>query len=331
MGDRTHRTKDTLTKSLTLYIRNTVNGVLLTRPLSFEIPNITNKLRGISEEADNRCNRFFKEHPEGPFKENHTPAHFLNRSGPKILEMLLWMHGKHVVYPKVLDLCAAPGGFVNVLSGWSLELDYMFFKGSTPLLPMSKVLPPSARLISTNSIQVFANECLSRAPMYDLITADGACGPVYDPNGQKAFKDIVTSELSVIRSLLKVGGDAIVKIFCYKHVEPSHVCVTMSSMFEEVYAIKPNFSRLTNTELYLIGSNRLSIEREISGKIEDNMSFYMATTWKGVVDNLVLPNTDNHSGYIDNAFVNDLSLLQCILKSHEESGYRKSHTYNAQH
>jgi 23S rRNA U2552 (ribose-2'-O)-methylase RlmE/FtsJ len=321
--DKTYQQRESLIATMMPFLRKTVSSILLSRPLPNDSPNFYETLRNITQDASVKYNNYFKDHPHSQRKTTTTPDHFINNSGPKLLEILLWMHGKHVVYPKVLDLCAAPGGFVDVLSGWSTDLDYMFFKNPMPLLPMSGLIPQSAKCVSTRSIQEFATECLNGSPAYDLITADGSNDSVFDVTSMDMFMDIVKAELSIIQSKLRVGGDAIVKIFCYQYEAPSQVCATMCGMFEEVYAIKPNFSRLTDTELYLIGSNKQSIFTSPSEKVVRTISLYMAVTWEEVVKNLLEINFNRNTTHIDQAFVNDLSLLQSILKFHGGIRFQK--------
>ena len=90
----------------------------------------------------------------------------------------------------------------------------------------------------------------------DFITADG--GFDFSENFNEQEKDFIIfliCEIYLVLNLLKVGGNAVIKIYDIYSKESIKILYILTIFFEEVLIVKPLSSRPANSEKYLLCRN----------------------------------------------------------------------------
>ena len=114
-------------------------------------------------------------------------------------------------------------------------------------------------LYNFENIQKFMDNVKNGSDNYnccDFITADGGFDFSADFNEQENnFIIFLICELYTVFNLLKIGGNAVIKIYDIYSKESIKILYIISLFFEEVLIIKPLSSRPANSEKYLLCKN----------------------------------------------------------------------------
>ena len=114
-------------------------------------------------------------------------------------------------------------------------------------------------LYNFENIQKFMDDVKNESDNYnccDFITADGGFDFSADFNEQENnFIIFLICELYTVFNLLKIGGNAVIKIYDIYSKESIKILYIISLFFEEVLIIKPLSSRPANSEKYLLCKN----------------------------------------------------------------------------
>jgi 23S rRNA U2552 (ribose-2'-O)-methylase RlmE/FtsJ len=87
----------------------------------------------------------------------------------------------------------------------------------------------------------------------DIITADGGFDFSIDFNQQEILAtNLLLAQVSFAISMQKVGGHFILKIFDIFTKTTCDIMYLLSSLYKQVYIVKPNTSRLANSEKYIV-------------------------------------------------------------------------------
>jgi len=87
----------------------------------------------------------------------------------------------------------------------------------------------------------------------DIITADGGFDFSIDFNQQEILAtNLLLAQVSFAISMQKVGGHFILKIFDIFTKTTCDLMYLLSSLYKQVYIVKPNTSRLANSEKYIV-------------------------------------------------------------------------------
>jgi len=87
----------------------------------------------------------------------------------------------------------------------------------------------------------------------DIITADGGFDFSIDFNQQEILAtNLLLAQVSFAISMQKVGGHFILKIFDIFTKTTCDIMYLLSSLYTQVYIVKPNTSRLANSEKYIV-------------------------------------------------------------------------------
>ena len=126
----------------------------------------------------------------------------------------------------------------------------------------------------------------------DIITADGGFDFSIDFNQQEILAtNLLLAQVSFAISMQKVGGHFILKIFDIFTKTTCDIMYLLSSLYKQVYIVKPNTSRLANSEKYLVCKgfnkypeklinniigkyNTLKTSEFISGILPDNLDYF---------------------------------------------------------
>ena len=180
---------------------------------------------------------------------------------------------------KTFHIAEAPGGFIEAIS-FLRKNKNDFYYGTTLLDSNDPNIPywKKSKLVSQNNI-IIENGVDNTGNLYnennflyfnekyfdsfEIVTADG--GIDFSQNYEKqevlAFK-LILCEIFYSFILLKKGGTFILKIFDIFY-KPTVQCIyLLSSIFNELYIIKPKTSRTANSEKYIVCKNFLGTNRE---------------------------------------------------------------------
>jgi len=87
----------------------------------------------------------------------------------------------------------------------------------------------------------------------DIVTADGGFDFSIDFNQQEILAtNLLLAQVSFAISIQKLGGHFILKIFDIFTKTTCDIMYLLSSLYKQVYIVKPNTSRLANSEKYIV-------------------------------------------------------------------------------
>lgn len=155
-----------------------------------------------------------------------------NRSAYKLLEILT--NTDIVPYGRVLDLCGASGGFIQVLS---------LYNTNVLNVSITDNYYSGARLLADVEIQDIFDLQLDET--FDFVVADGAI--------ETSFRDdsIFKREMEITLSVLKENGTFIIKHNNYHDLDRLYLGA-VSKYFNRVSVVKPMFSRAGNSKCYIV-------------------------------------------------------------------------------
>lgn len=148
----------------------------------------------------------------------------------------------------VLDLGATPGS-------WSLYVTQKIGRQghllAVDLEPIQVPLPENATFIQGDALSL-DNDALATYAPYDLVLSDMAPRTTGNRNADQARSfDLFMRALAVAEKLLKPGGAFVGKIFMGEDFKNAQTAV--KRLFTEERAIKPEGTRSSSYELFLIG------------------------------------------------------------------------------
>jgi 23S rRNA U2552 (ribose-2'-O)-methylase RlmE/FtsJ len=126
----------------------------------------------------------------------------------------------------------------------------------------------------------------------DIITADGGFDFSIDFNQQEILAtNLLLAQVSFAISMQKVGGHFILKIFDIFTKTTCDIMYLLSSLYKQVYIVKPSTSRLANSEKYIVCKgfkkypeklinniilkyDTLKTSEFISGILQDNLDYF---------------------------------------------------------
>ena len=155
---------------------------------------------------------------------------------------------------RVLDLGAAPGGFLKMIAeavgsdGFALGVDIL------------DIAPLGYPQVTTAVVDLLASDVIDRivargpAP-FDLVTSDAApkTSGIRITDEARSL-DLCRSELNIARRLLKRGGSFVCKVFMggdFPKFEKE-----VSAAFEQTRIVRPDATRAGSFEVYVVGLKR---------------------------------------------------------------------------
>jgi len=88
---------------------------------------------------------------------------------------------------------------------------------------------------------------------FDIVTADGGFDFSIDFNQQEILAtNLLLAQVSFAISIQKIGGHFILKIFDIFTKTTCDIMYLLSSLYKQVYIVKPSTSRLANSEKYIV-------------------------------------------------------------------------------
>lgn len=184
---------------------------------------------------------------------------------------------------KIACLAEAPGGFVqSIFDLFDKDIDILY--GITLLSSDNKV-PKWNSLLKRNPKIRFIFGKNKNGDLYDfknvlsmineigkntidLVTADGGIDYSVDYSRQEENSiKLIYSEIFVALNIQKKGGDFICKIFDIFKKETISLIYKLNILYESVSFYKPNTSRLSNSEKYIICQGYKGYNKEIINEL----------------------------------------------------------------
>jgi 23S rRNA (uridine2552-2'-O)-methyltransferase len=174
------------------------------------------------------------------------------RSAFKLPEILERIGAHKLAGGTLLELGAAPGGWLQVLSRLAGPHGLVVGADLVPIAPLS----PNVKTLvgDVREPQVLA-ELRALAPKgFDLVTSDMApkTTGIADTDCARSL-ELVAAALRVARALLKPGGHFLAKVFMGPDLDP-FVARELQPAFEKVRRIRPEATREGSREIYLAGT-----------------------------------------------------------------------------
>ncbi|TNN19701.1 pre-rRNA processing protein [Schistosoma japonicum] len=158
----------------------------------------------------------------------------------------------------LIDLCAAPGGWLQVAAKEMPIASQIIGVDLVPIHPIPKVKTFIADITTDKCKQILRNEL--NESKADVVLHDGA------PNVGAAwsideYSQAVLSlnSFAIATEFLRRGGWFVTKVFRSRDYEPFKW--VLSQFFRTVRAIKPEASRLESAEIFIVGQFYLAPER----------------------------------------------------------------------
>ena len=183
---------------------------------------------------------------------------------------------------KVYCMAEAPGGFIQCM----LENKKKIIEiNATTLYSNSKEIPEWSSKIKRNRFINFCWGVKNDGDLYsienilslikginkssiDIITGDGGLDTSDDYNNQeKNSLSLIYSEIFLALNLQKKGGTFICKVFDIFLKETIKLLYILTISYENIYIHKPKFSRLSNSEKYIVCMNFKGYNKEIVNKL----------------------------------------------------------------
>ncbi|CAH8456291.1 unnamed protein product [Schistosoma curassoni] len=158
----------------------------------------------------------------------------------------------------LIDLCAAPGGWLQVAAKEMPMTSHILGVDLVPIHPIPKVKTFIADITTDKCKQILRNELNDLKA--DVVLHDGApnVGAAWsiDEYGQAVLS---LNSFAIATEFLRRGGWFVTKVFRSRDYEPFKW--VLSQFFRTVRAIKPEASRLESAEIFLVGQNYIAPAR----------------------------------------------------------------------
>jgi 23S rRNA (uridine2552-2'-O)-methyltransferase len=164
----------------------------------------------------------------------------------------------HLLRPgqHILDLGAAPGSWSMYAAGRIGDRGKLL---SVDLNPLSVAMPPNATVRVADLLAVDLGDLALFAP-YDVVLSDMAPKTTGTREADQARSfDLFMRALDIASDLLKIGGSFVGKIFMGPGFPDAKRAV--KSRFSAVRAMRPEATRDTSFEIFLLGLGRLALRR----------------------------------------------------------------------
>lgn len=253
--------------------------------LKNELDNTKNKIDDIVDKWD-IVKKIIYEH-EYVYTNSNSNANVakkkpISRSYFKLAEMMCKYNIK--ISKRVVCLAEAPGGFIQ----WLNDKDKKVLIYGISLKSDNKSVPKWNNILMNKENINFIYGIKENGDMYDLeniisfikkikrnsielITGDGGIDSSDDYNLQEVNSlHIIYSEILIALLLQCVGGTFICKFFDILDIKTIKLIYLLYIEYEEVYIYKPDMSRITNSEKYIICRNRREVNIENINKMVRN-------------------------------------------------------------
>ena len=195
-------------------------------------------------------------------------------------------------YNNIACLAEGPGGFIecfNKLINYNridaiplLSNDINIPNWSSKILKLKKVFINNGMDNTGNIYNIFnAIYFIKNTNKCDFITADGGFDTSDSFNSQELDTyQLIYSEIFIALNIQKKGGNFIIKIFDIFYNKTIQLLYLLYLSYEKLYIFKPDFSRLSNSEKYIVAVNF----KGAPGRSLDDLQFYYENPLQFMID-----------------------------------------------
>jgi 23S rRNA (uridine2552-2'-O)-methyltransferase len=152
----------------------------------------------------------------------------------------------------VLDLGAAPGSWLQYAAG---RIGPSGQAVGVDLQPCNVPLPPHARFIAADALELDPAALLEEGGPFDVILSDMAPRTSGIPSADAARSaELVLRALALAEALLRPGGALLAKVF--QGARTPELRAAFREVFEQVSLEKPRASRAESVEVFLLGMGK---------------------------------------------------------------------------
>jgi 23S rRNA U2552 (ribose-2'-O)-methylase RlmE/FtsJ len=252
---------EALNKNLSLHLNNLKNRIDFHQSKWEQYRNITNPYEFINTSIQNK---------NGASVCKLTP---LSRSFFKMIEIINTFSLVKEMPNNInsYHLAEGPGGFIEAISYIRMNKRDNYY-GMTLICENDSTIPgwrKSKNFLTRNTNVIIEKgmdgtgdltnldnlvDCHARhKSSMDIITADGGFDFSSDFNNQETVSlSLIICQIAFAISMQKKGGHFVIKVFDTFKRASLDISYILSFLYEEVYFIKPNTSRYTNSEKYIV-------------------------------------------------------------------------------
>lgn len=197
-----------------------------------------------------------------------------------------------------MDLCAAPGGWLQVAAKYMPMSSLIVGVDLAPIKPI-RGCTTFVDDITTQSCRAQLKRCTPEGVQYDVVIHDGAPNVGGNFAAESYTQAALTLDsLRLATEFLKQGGWFITKVF--RSTEYHALLYSMQQLFKKVESTKPVASRGTSAEIYVVCSGFLAPKKVDSRLLDPRHLFAEYDGPKQAIDVLShAKRPRNRSGYED--------------------------------
>lgn len=246
--------------------KNDKNNIVFSK-LYYKLSKTKEKIDNYSkkwDKAKKQANNYEYVYTSSNSSKNICKIHpVASRSYFKILEMVNEFE-LNIDFKNIICVAEGPGGFLQYLSTRYIDKNLY----GVTLISSDKEIPYwSPLLLSSNNIKLLYGidgdgdlyklnniESISNEiDKCELITADGGIDYSLNYNNQEILSyRLLYSEIITALKIQKEGGTFIIKFFDILHYNTIQLLYILYLCYEEIIIYKPNTSRFSNSEKYII-------------------------------------------------------------------------------
>lgn len=225
-------------------------------------------------------------------------------------------------------ICEGPGGFIQCLTDYH-ELDKIY--GITLVDKKNNDIPYwNKKLLQNENIKLFISEdgtsniydvdnteafidlVLNDCGKVSIVTSDGGFDYSIDYNNQEELSyQLLFCEIYICLNVQKIGGNFIIKFFDLFNYKTIQLIYLLYNCYSEIIICKPSFSRLSNSEKYIICKGFEGIDSDKLTILKDNFQNF-ESIYIDVPDTFITMINKYNQFYITNQYLEIQKIIDNI-------------------
>jgi hypothetical protein len=297
--------------------------------LMIEKGNIDNYNQNLWNKSKKNINKYEYIYTSSNIKKNICSVLAVSRSYFKLYEMLKYFNLDITICACIAE---GPGGFMNCLNeklnnevnyGITLISNDRSIPYWNPNLLNNKKnrislgVDGTGDIYKVKNVKQFVDEIGGHK--CNLVTSDGGFDYSSDYNSQEEVSyRLLLCEIFTCLHIQKKGGNFILKIFDLFHYQTVQLIYLLYTCYSKIDIIKPTFSRLSNSEKYLICHDFIGCPDHILTMIQENYE-----NFNNIYIDIPQSFIDNINVYNDKFVTIQINEIQKIIKNMNKYIYEK--------